>query len=156
MEQTVRLSTSPTETRAGSVFHTAMLTQRRTEADVQIIFVTDEVGDAEHLAEALGRSARRILFEWHSSCASNLVSILRQVCIDRPFLPTAVVIDYFCKNNRCPEVLRDIRDAVKKAGVELVVANAPEDRGLADELVGLGADVIVDTDTPRCRALSLN
>ncbi len=72
-----------------------------------------------------------------------MIAIWRSVSVDGPFLPTAIIIDYFCEGGRCEDMLRDVRRTFENEGVEVVVHNAPNGRDVRDALIALGADTIV-------------
>ncbi|MGQ0674336.1 MAG: hypothetical protein ACT4N2_15865 [Hyphomicrobium sp.] len=123
-----------------------MLTLSRRLADVQIIYITDERRDAERLARSLDHSERRICMASYPSSPTNMIAVWRAVSLARPFLPTAIIVDYFCKGGRCPDVMRDVRRLIEIPGVELIVANVPVDQETHDELKALGAHSVVGAD----------
>ena len=128
-----------------------MLTPRRRDADVQIIFISDEDRCAPNLAKKLDELSYRIHFSSYSSSPSNMIAIWDSVSLARPFLPTAIFIDYFCNGGRCEDMLRDLGRMVEKAGVEVIILNAPDGHDTHDALLALGADTIVRAEAPSDR-----
>jgi hypothetical protein len=120
-----------------------MLTYKRRDADVQIIFISDENRDVRRLARDLDQSSYRILFTSHSSNPISMIAIWLSVSLGRPFLPTAIIVDYFCHGGRLVDIMCDLSDIVGQPGIELIIANAPEGDEARAELIALGADSII-------------
>jgi len=72
--------------------------------------------------------------------------IWRSTLFERPFLPTAIIIDYFCEGGRLVDILRNVRRIVDRPGIELIIANAPEGADVRSELLALGADKVIQAE----------
>ncbi|MFN0219920.1 MAG: hypothetical protein ACKVP4_14025, partial [Hyphomicrobium sp.] len=103
-----------------------MLKRKRCNAEVQILFVSDDESEVRQLAGELEKSAHRIAFKRLASEPRSIFTILKAVSLERPFLPTAIIIDYYCNGGRCGDMIRDIRKIIQAPGVEVIVANAPD------------------------------
>lgn len=115
----------------------------RTDAEVQIIVVSDDDKEWRELISDLEKSNHRIAFKHFDSQPVNLVGLMSVVLWEQPFLPTAIIVDYLCHGNRCVDMVRDIRNFLSGQAVELVVARVPEGQNVRDELIALGADTVV-------------
>ena len=125
-----------------------MLAAKRPEAEVQLIFVSDDKRGAQTLAKRFDVMSYRIYFHRYSSDPSNINSICGPILFGQPFLPTAILIDYFCEDGRCKDVLLKVSRAVPNSGVELVVYNVPDCAETREALLAWGADTIVEAEAP--------
>lgn len=132
----------------------AMLTRLRCDAQVQIILITDDPGEALELEEAIEAMSYRIFFRSFSSAAS----LAAQICLlthgSLQSLPTAIVIDYFCQARRCVDILDNLSRSLKGDAVELIVTNVPTKADIRSQLMALGARTLVSDASIDCCALS--
>lgn len=120
-----------------------MLMRRRSDAEFQIILVSDEPDEARQLARSIEAMRYRIYFRSFASTPVLTIPICMLVASNRPSLPTAIVVDYFCHAGRCADVLGDLSLGCRGKNMELIVANAPEGADTRAQLMALGARTIV-------------
>jgi DNA-binding response OmpR family regulator len=124
-----------------------MLTRTRRHAEVQIIHISDDGRDVKSLAKTLYDSRYRVYLSSLSSSPLNVVAVWRSVFLQRLYLPTAILIDYFCDGGRCEDILRDLRRRFEKFTVEVIIYNAPRAEETRDALLALGANTIIWAET---------
>ena len=120
-----------------------MLIRRRSDAEVQIILVSDEPREADQLTREIEAMRYRIYFRSFTSTPNPTKPIDLLVSSNLPPLPTAIVIDYSCRAGRCTKVLSELYRSLRGKPIEFVIANGPECTSTRAQLVALGARTII-------------